>query len=311
MTGAFGFLGRELVSQLATRGDTVIATDADIPDQLAPNSRVSWCRLDVTNGDEVHRLIEANRIDRIAHLAYILPPVSETRPAKAVLVNCGGSAHLFEAALRYKDLRLVWTSSMSVYGPARHYSQPVDEDSETSPRTVYGATKVLVEKAADACRRLGANIVGLRFNLVFGPGRVRGLGPFITWGRDLIERPAAGLAVRVPAADHEADWIYVRDAARAIRLAFSPNATRGVYNVLGERTTARRVAELVKSLIPSCQIELLDGGLGVDAEIPRFNGLAAERDLGYSPTFDMREALIDYLHHLGPAHAKHSEGAAT
>jgi nucleoside-diphosphate-sugar epimerase len=293
VTGAGGFLGRTLVEHLLERGQEVLAVDRQIPAQ-AP-ARADWRQGDISRPDFAASLLAGERIRWVAHLAYVLPPDSENAPDRAVATNCAGSAVVFEAARKAAVERVVWTSSMAVYGPASRYSgRLVDESAEVHPATLYGATKVLVERLADSYRALGLSVVGLRFNLVFGPGRVRGLGPFVAWGRDMIESSALDRLFRVPYADHEADWIYVKDAARAIHLALEAQAPAGIYNVLGERATARRVAEILTRLVPSCRLELEAGDLGESARTPAFVGAAA-RDLGFRPAFDLEAALADYL----------------
>ena len=78
---------------------------------------------------------------------------------------------------------------MSAYGPSARYPvQPVNEEAPTFPTGLYGATKVMGESLArHYFRQFGLDVIGLRANLVYGPGRVRGLGEFKIWSRDLFE----------------------------------------------------------------------------------------------------------------------------
>jgi nucleoside-diphosphate-sugar epimerase len=296
VTGAAGFLGRAVVDQLTSRGEEVVAVDRQPPGSAGDALGVAWRQGDVSEAGWLAEVLAEAGARQVVHLAYVLPPESETRPERAVLTNCAGSAAVFEASRRAGVERVIWTSSMSVYGPAGRYpAATVDEKAEPHPVSLYGATKVLVERLAEAYRDLGLSVVGLRFNLVFGPGRVRGLGPFVAWGRDMVEACALGRPFRVPAADHEADWLYVKDAAGAISCALRARAPAGVYNVLGERAAPRWVASLLAGMTPSWRCELEPGDLGEGLRVPVFDGTAAERELGFRPSFSLEAALSDYL----------------
>src|SRR5437879_358972 len=75
---------------------------------------------------------------------------SRTEPALAVNVNVLGMVNMFEAALRHRLARLVFTSSETVYGAsqARYGERPVTEHDFCAPADhffTYGVMKLLDE----------------------------------------------------------------------------------------------------------------------------------------------------------------------
>ena len=79
---------------------------------------------DIRDGDLLSRTVEEQGVTGIVHLAAMVAAASERDIPRAVEVNVSGSVNVFEAAVRHGVERVVWASSINVFGPAR------------SPRTV-------------------------------------------------------------------------------------------------------------------------------------------------------------------------------
>ena len=143
-----------------------------------------------------------------------------------------------DRALRHRVRRIVWGSSVMVYGPPHAYPNgTVAEDAEPMPRTFYGATKLTLEWTARAFRVQGLETVGLRFTTVFGPGRERpGAAPF---GVTLFESAAARRSIRLPEGDRKAAMQFYtptpdefkrwEDAGKAIWPKFQDKIDRKVF----------------------------------------------------------------------------------
>ena len=81
--------------------------------------------------------------------------------------NVLASQRVFEAAAR-DGVRVVFSSSSSVYGAAESY--PTPEDTEPRPLSPYGITKLACEHLAAAYEReFGLDCVTLRYFNAFGP----------------------------------------------------------------------------------------------------------------------------------------------
>lgn len=296
MTGGTGFIGSYVARHLLARGDEVIAYDL-LPDRntlqriLAADeaARVEVVFGDVTDLPHLLATIKRVRPERLVHLAYLLTDACQANPPRALRVNGQGTINIFEAARALDVPRVVWASSIAVFG--RRSVGPdgvVANDAPHDPATIYGACKSLNERyARHYARAYRLDLIGLRFPIVYGPGRMRGGGQFV---HELIERPALGLPGRVPYAHELVSWGYVEDIAAAIVAALDAPAPRTrIYTIGGAVATVAEAAEHVRAILPDADLTLEAAGTtGLPA---RFDTAPAEAELGWAPQVPLAEGI--------------------
>ncbi|MCD6243155.1 NAD(P)-dependent oxidoreductase [Candidatus Bathyarchaeota archaeon] len=294
VTGGTGFIGSHLIRELVNRGEEVIAYDyqpnyeaiSDVKD------KVKVIRGDVLDVTDLLECVKKYGVEYIVHLAYLLIPQSQEKPLKAIKVNCEGTTNIFEIARIMDVKRVVWASSISVYGRAEYYGhKPVNEDAPKMPLNVYGACKVLNEFMGEYYyEKYGLDNIGLRFTVVYGPGRARGQTAFAS---ELIEGAALGRPVKVSYGNQKVDWQYVKDAVKAIILACNVKQTKHrIFNTCGELRTIYEAAEYIKKLIPDAVIHVEPGELGWQME---FDITRAKEELGYTPSYTMEEGIREHI----------------
>jgi UDP-glucose 4-epimerase len=226
---------------------------------------------DITEPSVLAAAIKRYDIDRIYHLAAILGDPAPVQVVSYMKVMCDGTLHVFEAARIMGVKRVVYASSVAVYGRASFRGKPpgteLDEDDPPSPGSFYGMCKLYAENlAALYSRRFGLETVGLRPTSVFGMGRgARGsyasglLPPQEVHYMVLPELAALGKPVEMQPDDTESDWIYAADAAEAwYRAMNTPQPPRLVYNLAAERRRMADVAAHLRKLLPEARIGVSD-----------------------------------------------------
>ena len=258
VTGGTGFIGNRIIRKLAERGENVLCFDLAPPRaSLQPLlDRIAVYRGDVTRLDHLLEAVNQHGVDRIIHMAALLPPDTEERPATGMAVNIDGTNNIFEAARWGGVKRVVYASSIAVYGIQDTFGdRPINEDDLPAPVNVYGMTKAVNDFAAARYRALhGLDLRGIRICTVFGHGRVTGMTGMI--GGLMMSLPAIGQPVSMDFDPLEASpMIHAEDAAEIfVRAALSDNLNHNIYISGGELATIADVADIVRGYIPDASI---------------------------------------------------------
>jgi UDP-glucose 4-epimerase len=318
VTGGTGFIGAHAVRALAAAGHEVTLFD------IAPNReflrfvlggdhpQVNVAVGDVSDAFSVLHAMRDCGAERVVHLAALLSLRSDQNPMRALRVNCEGTLNIFEAALACNVSKVVWASSIGVFGTAgiaRSGDQAEDSaiylenDAPHRPHGVYGICKSFSERMANFyARHRGLNAIGLRFANTYGYGKNLTLerGTRVGFMLDLIDRPALDQASVVEHGDAVMDWVYVGDAARAVLLASETAQTRAVaVNVCGERRAVRDVAAVMRELMPNARIDVKAGRWGDDLH---YDEQVAKTEIGYAPVHSLHAGLRLNINMLRAAH---------
>jgi UDP-glucose 4-epimerase len=149
VTGSFGNIGTSTVQALRQRGDRVVAYDLPTrANQFVARARfrggvdVVWG--DVLDQDAIARAVE--NADAVVHLAALIPPRSERTPELTERVNVDGTRNVVAAVAKAKSRpRLVYASSLSVYGRTQDRPPPRTVLDPVNPADHYGQTKAAAE----------------------------------------------------------------------------------------------------------------------------------------------------------------------
>ena len=254
--GGTGFIGSTIVHKLVGLGERVVCLDI-APGASTPRSlgdKVEILSGDITKIDEILNVMKSHRVTRVVHLAAILNISSGRDCHSAVTVNALGCSNVFEAARLLHVERVVYASSIAVYGEQRRYGErPVTEKDAVSPTSLYGAAKLLNEYEANLYRQdFELSIVGIRIGIVAGHGRIRGQG---MWAAEFASNPALGKPADLPyAAEMRASLIYVDDVAEIfVRVLHASSPKHAIYNSGGEDVSLGELAAQVREIVPSAR----------------------------------------------------------
>lgn len=144
VTGGAGLVGKELISQLLSKGESVTAIYNNTPlaDFKSPNLQQFHCNiLDVMGLEEV-----MEGIDTVYHCAAIVSFVP-ARQREMFTINIEGTANIVNAALNAGVKKLVHVSSVAALGRIREDKAVTEQMnwSEETSNSKYGQSKYLGE----------------------------------------------------------------------------------------------------------------------------------------------------------------------
>jgi UDP-glucose 4-epimerase len=219
VTGGAGFIGSHFVDLVVGLGHEVVVVDdlsSGRVDNLAGHRSIEFVKKDFRTCEARDF---AGSFDAIVHLAA-RPSVATSweQPMQAHESNLSLTLHAITLASELRVKRIVFASSAAVYGETTEV--PTKESSQTSPSSPYGLQKLTSERYGELfAGALGLSFVGLRFFNVYGPRQPQS-SPYSGVISKFVAAMQSGLSVDITGdGEQTRDFIYVKDAAAALRAA--------------------------------------------------------------------------------------------
>jgi len=181
ITGVAGFIGFSLANYLIKKKKNVKVFGIDNYDNyysislkkkriavLNKSKKFSFSKIDITKNENLKKYFKNKKFDIVFHFAAQAGVrYSLINPKKYIDANIYGFINLINCIKANKINKFIYASSSSVYGESKKF--PLKEKGPTSPKNIYGYSKLINEKIADYYSRIyDINSVGLRFFTVFG-----------------------------------------------------------------------------------------------------------------------------------------------
>jgi threonine 3-dehydrogenase len=304
LTGAGGQIGHDLIGALSSAGHIVVSTDlAPRPPSHAHAGGDSWQRLDVTDADATEKLFDKVKPDLVFHLAAILSARGEKDPKLAYDVNQTGTWNVLEACRKSGVSRMMFTSSIAVFGPppSGPLPDPTPDDVALHPTTMYGVTKVAGELlCAYYTKKWNVDCRGVRF-----PGLISAAMPgggssdyALFMYIDAVRKGGYEAFAR---ADTRIPLMYMPDGVRALlelAMADRERLTRSIYNIAAFSPRADEIAASVQRLIPDASFSYSPDQRRqaiLDSWPKSLDDAAARKDWGWNPKYDLDGMTDDLL----------------
>lgn len=305
VTGGSGFVGAHVVRRMVTDGHevTVFApgpepclTEADLADIMLIEGSVE-------DAEALTSTLAIARPEVVIGLAAfggtgngLLAAAREDEPG-ALSVNVGGFRNLLAACDARGVGRLLWASTLAVYGDPRHYaSETVDEEAPRLPETFYGLTKVMAEDLALFYRSVkGLPITGLRLPVIFGSGLwYRGAATQLV---NLFQAAADGGSAELDVSTKPLDLMYVKDVAEAFsRVVGHDGPLDAIYNLQAYAPSLHDIVAVLKSLSPNLDVTTTD--IEPALAYPLVNARKLAEHVGYTATYTLEAACADTISDL-------------
>ncbi|MFW9889525.1 MAG: NAD-dependent epimerase/dehydratase family protein [Candidatus Thorarchaeota archaeon] len=150
LTGAFGNIGESTLIALLEGNHRVRCFDLQTKENGKKQKRLrNTGDFETIWGDILDSEIVSDAvkdIECIIHLAAIIPPMSDENPDLASRVNVDGTRNIVNAAERSpKKPKLIFASSVSIFGPTMHLQPPRRASDPVNPTDTYTETKMKCE----------------------------------------------------------------------------------------------------------------------------------------------------------------------
>lgn len=225
VTGATGAVGPYVVAALHDAGYRIRTLSIDSPPAGVWPDGVDARMGDITDPAVVGAAVQG--VQGVIHMAALLHIVNPRPELQKTYerINVEGTATVAEAARHAGARRLVFFSTIAVYGASA--GGVLTEESPSLPDSFYARTKRDAEGIVLAATQPGGTPLGtvLRLGAVYG-ARIKG-----NYQR-LLHAVARGRFLPVGPGDNRRSLVYDRDVARAALLALEhPEAAGKIFNV--------------------------------------------------------------------------------
>jgi UDP-glucose 4-epimerase len=175
VTGGAGFIGSHLCRRLLADGHTVSVVDNEFNGRRENVPTDVWfAKADVIRPDEIEPAF-ARGLDAVCHIAGQVSIIrSFSDPVADLRTNVEGTVNVLKLCLKHKVPRLIYASSMTLYGDSK--SVPMSETEPCRPDSYYGITKYAAERYVHSTAErpdldFDFSVTSLRMYSVYGPGQ--------------------------------------------------------------------------------------------------------------------------------------------
>lgn len=307
ITGAAGFIGQQLLNELAVQHPkwTLIAADIRPQTKQGLKMNVEPVLLDISQHKQVLECVAAWKPEAIVHLASVVTPPRGMSDAQLHAIDVGGTRSIVEAALANKVQQLIVTSSGAAYGYFPENADWIDENDPLRGHDhfAYAKHKREVEELLAHTRRQHPELK----QLVLRPGTILGkrVNNQIT---DMFKKRAV-LGIR--GSDSRFVFIWDQDVIAIIRKGLDSGA-QGIYNLAGDGALSlSEIAGILGKPYRPLPAGLISGALRILKPLglsqygpeqldflryrPVLNNRRLKEEFGYQPRYTSREAFMAFL----------------
>jgi UDP-glucose 4-epimerase len=297
ITGGAGYIGTELVSQLAA--DKKVKKILVYDNLSRPNYSVflggrkpGHEKVEFYKGellDSRHLRMALKSIDVVYHLAAkVTTPFANDDAHLYEQVNHWGTAELVYAVEESNVKKFIYTSSSGIYGDSENL---IDEQYEPRPKTFYAISKL---RGEEHVRRL----IGKIDTYIFRCGNVYGYNRGMRFDAVINKFVFdANFQKRLTVhgdGNQSRTFIHITSLAQALVNLLSSDLSSGTYNLVERSIKVIDVVDTLKQLIPDLEFIFINQHLKLHQLNVKENKMVNEK-LGISKQRPLKEELQEFL----------------
>lgn len=308
VTGANGFIGKELSRDLVDNGYSVRALVRSGKEASTPSENLTWYVTgDLANQNDFSMLDGVDAIVHLAGRAHVLRETAADPLTEFRRVNVLATKILAKEAADHGVRRFVFISSIGVNGNAT-FGQAFTELSQLSPHNPYAISKWEAElELMRVARETNLEVVILRPPLVYGPGVKANF-------QRLMHAVERGWPLPFGAIQNKRSLLYLGNLIDAIRMCIEHPDASGQTFLLDDGepiSTPELISALARAMgrearlvdVPLGMLKLLGALFGKQSAVAQLTGslcvdsTAIRSRLGWAPPFSMESGLAATVPH--------------
>ena len=251
VTGVAGFIGSKVCEELQRNKFSVIGVD-DLSSGKKKNipKNITFYNFDLSNYQNYKKLPKCKYILHLAGQSS--GDISFDNPVEDLKKNTQSTLNLIRFGIKSKTKKIVYASSMSVYGDLD--KNKYDENMQSQPKSCYGVSKLASENYLKIFSKK-INYINFRMFNVYGPGqdlsnlRQGMVSIFLAQALKNKKIKVRGSLNRIR------DFIYIDDVVKIWVKSLNSNIYNQTINLSsGEPTSVKKLLNEIKLLLPGTKI---------------------------------------------------------
>lgn len=298
ITGACGFIGKNLINHLISAGYEIYAIDRVDNACFSDTPAVHYIKSDLADIADIAQSIPKGECDILYHLAW-----AGVRPEMRADIgiqrsNIDMCIDVITLAKELNIPKVVFIGSTMEYC---YNGKPISANSLPTPYNCYGSVKVSTRYiGAQLCRDLGISFNYAVITSIYGAGREDNNVIYYC-----IDKLLHGETPKLSACVQKWDFVHIDDATNALRLIGEIGADGATYIIgTGENKPLKEYVEII--------LKLIDNGTSVEfGAVPYKNGVitnsdvditALVNDTAYSPHYTFERGISEVINYYREKH---------
>jgi nucleoside-diphosphate-sugar epimerase len=305
ITGA-GLIGAHAARLMVDAGHKVVLFDLspnrDYIGKIVGKDKADVVAANMLDLPALLTALEKFNVDTMVHTAGLIGGRVQENSYTGATNNILGTINILEAARLKKLRRVVYVSTFGVYERGKINDSVVKEIHPIGGHNLYTVTKICSEHLVHSyTEQYGLDTIIIRPGGVFGRGFYVGGSTVGKVMRDLTLAMIKGEPLTIEAKTYGPnEYVYGKDVGLALLLACqAQHPQQRIYNAgTGAVHGAEQLAQVVREVAPKLEVTVRGSSTADKSRSIPMDISVSQAELGYTPTFPLKEALRDYMDEL-------------